>query len=212
MNIAIIGTGNVGTGLAVALSATHHGVVLGARTAQGGKEAAARLEREHRIRVQGADVPTAVGLADVVFLAVPFEAAGSLADAADFAGKIVVDVTNPLTEDYSGLSIGHTTSAAEEIARLVPGAAVVKAFNTVFAQVYTTGLDFGGRRIPVYVAADDADAKASVSRLATEAGFDPVDAGPLTNARLLEPLAAMNIQFGYALGHGTDITPAWLHR
>lgn len=145
-------------------------------------------------------------------LAVPFDAVGSIANAADFTGKIVVDVTNPLFEDFSGLTIGHETSAAEEIQSLLAGAAVVKAFNTVFAQIYADGLDFGGRKVPTFVAGDNETAKDTVIGIAKDAGYDPVDAGPLKNARYIEPLAYLNIQFGYMLGQGTQITPAWLSR
>ena len=212
MNITIVGTGNVGTGLALAFARAGHGVALAGRTTEAGRAAATAFEQAHHLRVQGDDVPSAVALSEFVFLAVPYSEVANVAAAADFAGKTVVDVTNPLTEDFSGLTLGHTTSAAEEIAGLVPKASVVKAFNTVFAQLYAKGADFGDRKAAVFVASDDAAAKARVSGIASDAGFDPVDAGPLANARLLEPLAAMNIQLGYMLGHGTDIVPAWLSR
>ena len=89
---------------------------------------------------------------------------------------------------------------------------MVKAFNTVFAQVYDQGLTFGGTPVQTFVAADDADAKAAVIALAKDAGFDARDAGPLSNARHIEPLAYLNIQFGYMLGQGTQIAPVWLSR
>ncbi len=212
MNIAIIGTGNIGSGLAVTLGKTKHGVVLAGSDASSGPDAAAKLNAEHGLSLQGTDVAQAVKLAEVVILAVPFPAIAGLADTADFNGKIVVDVSNPVTEDFSGLAIGHSTSAAEETAKALSGARVVKAFNTVFAQVYADGLDFGDRKLPTYVASDDEAARATVLAIAADAGFDPVDTGALASARHLEPLGYLNIQFGYMLGHGTQIAPAWLSR
>jgi 8-hydroxy-5-deazaflavin:NADPH oxidoreductase len=209
MNIAIIGTGNIGAGLAGVLAKTSHGVVVSDRS--GGTKLAEALNAKG-LRVQAADVKTAVANADVVILAVPYGAAAGLAEVADFAGKIVVDATNPVTEDFSGLQVGHTTSAAEEIAKALPGAKVVKAFNTVFAQLYADGLTFGAAPVQTFVAADDAAAKAAVITLAKDAGFDARDAGSLKNARYIEPLAYLNIQFGYMLGQGTQIAPAWLAR
>lgn len=209
MNIAIIGTGNIGTGLAGVLARTNHRIVVANRN--GGTELAATLKGEGRA-VKAADVNSAVAHADVVILAVPYGAVAGLADQADFHGKIVVDATNPVTEDFSGLQVGHTTSAAEEIAQALPGARVVKAFNTVFAQIYAEGLSFGATPVQTFVASDDAEAKAAVIALANEAGFDARDTGPLKNARYIEPLAYLNIQNGYMLGQGTQIAPVWLSR
>lgn len=188
MKIAIIGNGNVGSGLAAALAKTDHDVA-----AYG----------------QDDDLGAAVGEADVVILATPYGTAADLAGKADFSGKVVVDVSNPVTEDFSGLQVGHDSSAAEEIAALLPGATVVKAFNTVFAQHYGHGLKIGDQPVQTFVAGDDESARQTVEALATEIGLEPVDAGPLNNARYLEPLGFMNIQFGYVLGKGTEIAPRW---
>jgi predicted dinucleotide-binding enzyme len=108
------------------------------------------------------------------------------------------------------LTIGHTTSAAEEIAKAVPGARVVKAFNTVFASVLADGPTLNGATVPVFVAADDAAARDAVAQLAKSAGFDVIDAGALKNARYLEPLAGLNIYLGYGAGLGTSIAPTFL--
>ena len=212
MNIAIIGTGNIGSGLALTLGKTSHGVVVAGQSLDDAKALATKLSSENAVLVQAADVKTAVSSADVIILAVPYGAVASIASAADFHGKVVIDVTNPLIEDFSGLTIGHETSAAEEIQKVLPGASVVKAFNTVFAQIYTEGLDFGDRKVPAFVASDSEEAKGIVTSIAETAGFDPVDAGGLKNARYIEPLGYLNIQFGYMLGQGTQIAPAWLSR
>jgi predicted dinucleotide-binding enzyme len=112
-----------------------------------------------------------------------------------------------------GLTLGHSTSAAEEIAKAVPGAEVVKGFNTLFAQVLAEGADFGkGQKASVFVASDSARAKQVATTLARSMGFDVVDAGGLKNARYLEPLAALNIYLGYGAGLGTAIAPTWIRK
>ena len=212
MNISIIGTGNIGSGLAHTLARTSHKITVAGLADGDGPALAKKLAAEKNVKVQGATVANAVNGADIVVLAVPYSAVSELAKVADFSGKTVVDVTNPIEADFSGIVIGHTSSAAEEVQKLLPGARIVKAFNTVFAQVYDQGLDFGGRKVPAFIASDDADAKSAVIGFANEAGFDAVDSGPLKNARYIEPLGYLNIQFGYMLGRGTQIAPAWLSR
>ncbi|WP_347312798.1 NADPH-dependent F420 reductase [Defluviimonas sp. SAOS-178_SWC] len=189
MKIAVIGNGNIGSGLSSALAKTEHDV---------------------KTYGQGDDLAAAVADAEVVILATPYGAAADLAGKAEFAGKTVIDVSNPVKADFSGLEVGHDTSAAEEIASLIPDATVVKAFNTIFAQHYASGLKIDGRPLQTFVASDDEDARARVKDLAAEIGLVPVDAGPLKNARYLEPLGFMNIQFGYVLGKGVGIAPQWL--
>ena len=207
MNITIIGTGNIGSGLARVLAGTGHDITVVDR--DDGAAAAAKLNAEG-IEVRSAPVGAAVESADLVILAPPYDAAAEVAAQADFAGKIVVDVSNPVTADFSALQIGHDSSAAEEIAGLMPGARVVKAFNTIFAQHYVTGLQIGGQRMQTFIASDDATARETVRGLARDIGLDARDAGPLSNARYLEPMGYMNIQFGYVLGQGVEIAPQWL--
>jgi hypothetical protein len=151
---------------------------------------------------------------DAIILATGYtDAAGALRSVGDVSGKVVIDITNPLTADYMGLTLGHSTSAAEEIAKAVPGAQIVKAFNTVFAQVLSDGADFGkGRRASVFVASDSAQAKQTATALAEGFGFEVIDAGGLKNARYLEPLAGLNIYLGYGAGLGTAISPTWVRK
>ena len=120
--------------------------------------------------------------------------------------KIFIDCTNPLQPDFSGLVLGHATSAAEEIAKMAPGAKVVKAFNSAFADIYHSDSRLFGSRMPtMFYCGDDAVAKTTVARLIRETGFEPIDAGPLRSARYLEPLAMLMIQLGYGQGMGTNI-------
>jgi predicted dinucleotide-binding enzyme len=102
------------------------------------------------------------------------------------------------------LVLGFSTSGAEELQKKIPKARVVKAFNTQFAQQMDSG-KLGGEQLTVFVAGDDTGAKDDVKAVAGAIGFSAIDAGPLANARLLEPLGYLNIQLGYMLGLGTGI-------
>jgi len=149
----------------------------------------------------------AVQKSDVVLLSVRWENVGDAIKAAGpLDGKILIDCTNPLNHELTGLEIGRSTSAAEEIAKMAPGAKVVKAFNTVFADIYhSDSMLSGSRMLTMFYCGDDHDAKMAVVQLIRETGFEPVDAGPLRNARYLEPLAMLLIQLGYGQGMGTNI-------
>lgn len=104
------------------------------------------------------------------------------------------------------MTLGFSTSAAEEIAKLVPEAKVIKAFNTLFAQIFASqNPEIKGNRLTVFYAGDDKDAKIKVAELISKMGFDAVDSGPLSAAKYLEPLAFLNISLGYGLGNGTSI-------
>ena len=141
------------------------------------------------------------------------DAVNALGSLGDLGGKVVIDITNPMTADFMDLTLGHSTSAAEEIAKAFPGAEVVKAFNTVFAQVLSDSADFGnGQTVPVFVASDSERARQTAKVLAESMGFATVDAGGLKNARYLEPLAGLNIYLGYGAGLGTSIAPTWIKR
>jgi predicted dinucleotide-binding enzyme len=195
MQIAIVGNGTMGRLLAAGLRQAGHQVRVTSRVAGEGL----------------VSLSEATSSAEVVFLATPADAALTL-PASALDGRVVVDLTNPLTADYLGLTVGHTDSSAERIARTYPRARVVKAFNTVFGPVLERGPQFGERRAQVFVASDDAAAKAQVLALATELRFEAVDAGVLKNARYLEPLAELMIQLAFALGRGTQLSPHMLSR
>jgi 8-hydroxy-5-deazaflavin:NADPH oxidoreductase len=205
MKVSLIGSGNMSAAFAAQLAKAGHDVTVTGRNAA---TAAAVAD------ASGAKVVSAerTADADVLILATSAgDAVPALKGLGDLAGKVVIDITNPLTADYMGLTIGHSTSSAEEIARAVPGIRLVKGFNTIFAQVLGAGsaLPDGGK-VTVFVASDDAEAKASVTDLAQSMGFAVTDAGPLKNARYLEPLAGLNIYLGYGAGHGTAIAPTWV--
>lgn len=209
MKVTVIGAGNMGAAFVKQLTRAGHQVSVTARNAAKAAQVAAANPGARSVPAAGA-----AEAADVIVLATGYaEAADALQGVGNLAGKVVIDITNPLTADYMGLTIGHSTSAAEEIAKAVPAAEVVKAFNTVFAQVLAEGADFGnGRQVEVFVASDSERAKQTARALAESLGFAVVDAGPLKNARYLEPVGGLNIYFGYGAGLGTGIAPVWIRK
>ena len=210
MKIGIIGAGNIGGTLGRVWAAKGHEVVFGVRDPRGQK--IQELVKATAGKARAASPGEAAAHGEVVLLATPWGAAQeALRAAGDLKGKILVDATNPLRPDLSGLALGHTTSAGEDVARWAKGAKVVKAFNTIGAQ-HMTNPRFGGQSASMLICGDDAGAKKTVAALAEALGFDPVDAGPLTQARLLEPLAMLWISLAYAYGHGPDIAFKLLRR
>ncbi len=209
MKVTIIGAGNMGSAFVKQLVRAGHEVSVTARDSAKAAQVAAAYPGAKAVAVAGA-----ANGADAVVLATGYgDAAAALQAVGDLQGKVVIDITNPLTADYMGLTLGHSSSAAEEIAKAAPGAEVVKGFNTVFAQVLGDGADFGeGRKVTVFVASDSARARQTATALAQSMGFEVVDAGGLKNARYLEPLAGLNIYLGYGAGLGTAIAPTWVHR
>jgi len=209
MKVLVIGAGNMGSGFVKQLSAAGHSVSVTARDAAKAAAVAAPYANVKAVTAAGA----AQGQ-DVVILATGYgDAVAALQSVGNLLGKVVVDITNPLSADYMSLTLGHNTSASEEIAKAVPDALVVKAFNTVFAQVLAEGADFGGgQTVTVFVASDSEPAKQTATALAQSMGFTTVDAGGLKNARYLEPLAGLNIYLGYGAGLGTSIAPTWIKR
>ena len=209
MKVTVIGAGNMGSAFVKQLHRAGHAIRVTSR--DDAKAAALAAQYPGVVAVPAAG---AAAEADIVVLATGYaDAVNALRSVGPLTGKVVVDITNPLTPDYMGLTLGHSTSAGEEIAKAVPGAVVVKAFNTLFAQVLAEGADFGsGRKASVFVAGDSEPARQAVAALAESMGFAVVDAGGLKNARYLEPLAGLNIYLGYGAGLGTGIAPTWIRK
>ena len=206
MNITICGSGNVGRALAGGWRKAGHAITFAAREPAGAKAA--------ELKAAGFSVlPTgeAAKNADAVVLATPWNATAATVKAlGTLAGKIVVDATNPLGADLN-LVLGYDDSAGETVARLAPGARVVKAFNTTGANNMANS-KYAGGRLMMAVAGDDAAAKKSVMSLASDLGFEPIDAGPLAMSRHLEPLAMLWIKLAYAQGMGREFGFAVLKR
>ena len=199
MKVSIIGAGNVGRALATSIARAGHDVTIAAKHAEHARAAA------HDTGATPADSNAAAARdADVVILAVPFAAAGQVADEIrdGVRGKAVIDVSNPLKPDYSGLATDGS-SAAEEIQKRLPDAKVLKAFNTIFASNQANPV----REIDGFVAGDDGDAKQQVIGLVESMGFTPLDVGPLSASRFLEGMAFINI--GLNAQNGWSWTSAW---
>ena len=199
MKVAIIGAGNVGKALGSSIARAGHDVTFAAKNPEHARTAAREIGA-----ASASTSVDAVSDADVVILAVPFVGAGEQVATEirdEVAGKTVIDVTNPLKPDYSGLATD--SSAAEEFQRLLPGASVVKAFNTIFASHQANP----SRDIDGFIAADDDKAKQRVISLVESMGFTALDVGPLSAARFLEGMALLNI--GLNAQHGWSWTSSW---
>jgi len=194
MKIAIIGAGNVGTALASSFKRAGHDVSIASRD----PEDAAGVASATGARVAGSNAAAADG-ADVVVLAVPFSSVPDVVAEIEpaVAGKPVVDATNRMSFGANGPEIDTTTSNAEDLARLLPGAHVIKAFNTLLASNQSDPIA-EGVQLDGFVAGDDAVAKATVLQLVASIGLNPVDVGPLSRARQLEGLAFLNIVLNVA--------------
>lgn len=195
MKIAILGSGHIGAGLGRAWAKSGHAIVFGARTPEDAELRALCTS----IGASAATVADAPRDAAVVVLAMPFGALEEVLHATgDLSGKLVIDCTNAVAKGMS-LAIGHTTSAAEELQKKLPGARVFKSFNAQGAESLANPI-YDGVRATNFFCGDDADGRRVMKALVEEVGFDAVDAGPLKNARLLEPMMLLWVASSQALG------------
>jgi 8-hydroxy-5-deazaflavin:NADPH oxidoreductase len=188
-SISIIGLGNMASALAGRALAGGNALAINGRHPAHAKELAAALGG------------TAVGTAgtapagDIVILAVPYASAAAVVSEYGDAlhGKVIIDITNPVSPDFKGLVTPDGSSGAQEIAKAAPaGAHVVKAFNTLFSNVLAAG-PADGRPLDVFIAGDDAQAKARVSAFIESLGLRPMDTGQLPMARTLENAALLQL-------------------
>jgi hypothetical protein len=192
MRIAIIGAGNVGGGLGKAFGAVGHEVVFGVRDPESTRTLTALAEIPAATAVSPAE---AVVGADVIVIAVrPAGLASVVAGIGPLDGRVVIDAMNR----FDGDPLRSTTA---DLAELLPGAKLAKAFNTIGAENLATSRD---RRVPaaMFVAADDAQAKRVAMDLAAQVGFEPEDAGGLANARVLEDMVRVWLVLAQAHGRG----------
>jgi len=202
VTIAIIGSGNAGSALARGWSRAGQRVVLGARDVSAPK--VTTLARE--TRADAKPPAEAAAAADVVVLALPWQVAeGAVKALGGLKDKVVIDCMNPLSmqDGKLGLDRGFTTSAAETLAQWIPQARIVKTLNQVGANLMADNAALPHRPV-MFMAGNDAAAKATVSVLLTALGFEPLDAGDLTKARLLEPFAMLWINQALIQGKGRD--------
>lgn len=211
MNIGILGTGNVGSVLGRRLAAAGHPVYFGSRQPASEKVQELMVScSEHPVTV--GTLGDAVARSEVVFLAVPYDHAPSvLQGVSEWSSKILVDCTNPLNSTFNGLQLGFTESAAERLASHAVGARVIKAFNT--ASVATMAdPHYGEHDASMFFCGDDDEAKEKVGELIAALGMEPVDSGPLVNARYLEPLAMLYIHLAVHQGWGGNCALKVLRR
>lgn len=204
MQILIIGTGNMGRGIATRALAGRNAVTL--HDEDGAKAQA--LATELGAAVAG-DMRDAIDASDVVVIATPYAASLDVARRLGPAleGKVVVDISNPLDDTFTGLVTAPGTSAAEEMRKLLPASVkLVKAFNTTFAGTLVAG-EVSGQPLDVFLAGDDEGAKATVAELVKAGGLNAIDAGPLERARQLEALGFLGIQLQFRLD--TGFATAW---
>ena len=206
MNVTIIGSGNMGRGIGTRAVAGGHSVTFVDANPETAEKAAADIKASTK---NGAKVSAAslsdVELGDVVVLAVWYgtniEIAKQLGN--KLAGKVVVDIANPLNSTYDGLATAPDSSSAEDLAKAIAsGAKVVKAFNTTYAGTLVAG-QVAGQPLDVFIAGDDTDAKAKVVQLVTDGGMRAIDAGPLSRARQIEGMQLLHIVTQGTLG------PTW---
>lgn len=206
MKVSVFGTGNMGRAIGTRLVSGGNDVQVLATEPEKGAELVEELRGKAAsgAGVEGGASGDPVG-GDVVVLAVWYEVARSIVEqqGEQLAGKVIVDITNPVdTATFDGLVTPPDSSAAEEIAKKAPGGAkVVKAFNTTFAATLVDG-EVAGQPLDVFIAGDDDDAKAKVVELVQASGLNPIDAGPLKRARELERLGLLHMTLQDELGTG----------
>jgi 8-hydroxy-5-deazaflavin:NADPH oxidoreductase len=202
LKIAVLGTGGVGAALGSKWASGGHSVVFGSRLPES--------EKVQQLVVRCGDCASAsspreaIAGADAILFAVPWPVAReTLENLGDLTDRVLIDCTNPLLSDLSGIELGHVISAGEQIAAWAAGARVVKAFNTASVKVMLNP-QFGDTKATMFYCGDHAGAKLTVRELIEAVGFEPVDAGSLTSSRYLEPLAMLYIHLAFRQGLGSN--------
>jgi predicted dinucleotide-binding enzyme len=200
MQVTIIGTGNMARGIGSRVLAGGHDLTVVGKDFERAEAVAADIAGAGTVKTAVSGDPIE---GHVVVLAVYYpDALGAAEQYADqLAGKVVVDITNPVNESFDGLVVPPDGSATEELAALAGRARWVKAFNTTFAIPLKSGT-VAGHKLDVLLAGDDADAKGKVAALARDGGLNPIDVGPLKRARELEAAGLLHMGVQNELGTG----------
>ena len=198
--IAVIGaSGNMGSAISKSLSKGNYRLLLFSNEKEKTEALINEIKNSHAAAdLEALECPTdASWEADVIILAVPFQAEKELAEKIREVAnqKIVISIANPLNEAYEGLVTSPGTSAAEELQKLLPNAKVVKAFNTTFAADFSTPI-IDGKQVDSFIAGNDEEALQTISELVTTAGFNPIVAGDLSVSRTLEAMQLLLIRLG----------------
>jgi 8-hydroxy-5-deazaflavin:NADPH oxidoreductase len=200
VDVTVIGTGNMARGIGSRVLAGGHDLTVVGKDTQSAEAVAAELGGDGIVKAAATGDPVE---GDVVVLAVYYPDARSAVEehSDQLAGKVVVDITNPVNETYDGLVVPPDGSATEELAKLATGARFVKAFNTTFAGTLTAG-EVSGHKLDVLIAGDDDEANATVAGLARDGGLTAIEVGPQKWARELEALGLLHIALQNTLDTG----------
>jgi 8-hydroxy-5-deazaflavin:NADPH oxidoreductase len=205
VRIGILGSGLMGGKLGTIFARAGHDVVFSYSHSKAKLE---KLARDAGATARAGTPAQAARDADALLLAVHWSRLDDvLKQAGDFSGKVVVSCSLPMKPDDSGLAIGHTTSGSEELAKKLPRARIVSAFNTLPSEVFFNVFagDAGDAKPCVVYCSDDAHAKTIAAQLITDAGFEPIDAGPLRISRYTEPFALLMGQLAYEGDRGPAV-------
>ncbi|WP_397602016.1 NADPH-dependent F420 reductase [Silvanigrella sp.] len=211
MNISFIGSGNVGGTLAKKLFQKGHKVFFGVRDVNSDKNI--NLKKELGISIEINSIIDSILKADIIYLATPWNAVEDLIKSisSHLKNKILIDCTNPLKKDLSGLEVGHNTSGSEIIQNLAPECLVYKSFNTTGFNIMEDPI-LENRKTIMFFCSNDQKNRNVVAKLIEDIGFESLDVGPLSSARLLEPFALLWIQSAYKFGMGRDFSFGILRR
>jgi predicted dinucleotide-binding enzyme len=200
MEVTIIGTGNMARGIGRRVLAGGHDLTVVGKDSERAEAVAADIGGAGIVKTAVTGDPIE---GEIVVLAVYYPDARVAVDqyADQLAGKVVVDITNPVNETFDALVVPPDGSATDQLAALAGGARLVKAFNTTFAAPLTAG-EVAGHKLDVLIAGDDEDAKGKVAALARDGGLNPIDVGRQKRARELEAAGLLHIVVQNELGTG----------
>ncbi|GAB4417147.1 MAG: NAD(P)-binding domain-containing protein [Bacteriovoracaceae bacterium] len=211
MKLGFIGIGQVGGALALKLGKGGHSIILGARDTTHPKAQA--LAKEIGLKAKIENIRDCIEQSDVIFLATPWKAVEGLAlEYRDLlANKVLIDCTNPLKPDLSGLAVSGENSGGEILQSLLPQTKVIKAFNTVGFNIMKEPV-LEGRKSVMYFCGNDEKSRHLVQELINEVGFFPIEAGDIKSSRLLEPFALLWISSAYKYGLGREFAFSLIKR
>jgi 8-hydroxy-5-deazaflavin:NADPH oxidoreductase len=200
--VGIVGAGRMAAGIAHRLAVAGCALHVYDRDADSARHLVRAVDAPAPGRVRAAALETVLD-APVIILAIRFPGTVELARerAGQLAGRVLVDISTPLDDTYERLVLGPTTSGAEELAKAAPQSRIVKAFNTNLAVTLPHG-QIDGLALDTFIASDDAEAKATLIAALQGSGLRPLDAGVLSNSRVLESMAALAIELGDRYGLG----------